>query len=69
MCQMAAVNKGDVHSFEVVKHNNILYKPIGYQLDFDSKGQARHTAILQDLNANSLTYCQLQEVQQFKKYY
>lgn len=67
LCQIAAVNQGDLHSFEAVKFNEIVYRPVGYQLEFDRQGKPVHTAILKDLKANSLLYCRLEDVKIFKK--
>lgn len=38
------------------------YLPNGYQLTFDSKGKAIHTAILHDAESHSVVYCQLSAV-------
>lgn len=38
------------------------YFPNGYQLTFDSRGGAVHTAILHDVNSHSVIYCQLSAV-------
>lgn len=67
LCQIAAVNQGDLRSSEAVKYNEIAYKPVGYQLGFDRQGKPVHTAILKDLRANSLLYCRLEDVKIFKK--
>ena len=49
-----------------VIHNGIIYYPVAYELSFD-KGQTRHTAILHDLKANSITHAKLDRVDKFKK--
>lgn len=39
------------------------YYPFGYKIVFDKKGNPIHTAILHDLNANSLSYVLLGKVE------
>ena len=48
-----------------VVFNKIAYYPQGYELDFDVKGNARHTAILHDLKANSITRAPLMKIRKY----
>lgn len=50
-----------------VKYNGALYRPWKYELGFDNKGQSIHTAILYDINANSIVYCKLRDVKEEEK--
>lgn len=45
-----------------VVYNGIVYYPDAYKLSFDKNGNAVHTAILHDLMANSVVYCDLHKV-------
>ena len=49
-----------------VVHNSIIYYPVAYELSFD-KGQPKHTAILHDLQANSITKCDLERVAKYEQ--
>lgn len=68
ICQLHAVYEEQMHTLELVKAKDVVYKPAGYLLTFDRKGNAKHTAVLKDLKANSLTYCPLSDVERAKKY-
>lgn len=46
-------------------HNGIVYYPVAYELSFD-KGQPKHTAILHDLKANSVTHANLERVRKYE---
>ena len=46
----------------MVVYNEINYYPVAYELSFDDKGNARHTAILHDLKANSIINADLRKV-------
>ena len=45
-----------------VVYNGIKYYPTAYELSFDDKGNVRHTVILHDMKANSVTHADLQRV-------
>ena len=47
-----------------VIYNGIAYYPVSYELSFDDKGNSIHTAILKDLKANSLLYCELENIKE-----
>ena len=49
-----------------VIHNGIVYYPVAYELSFD-KGQPKHTAILHDLQANSITKGDLERVAKYEQ--
>ena len=59
LCQKYAVD-GDT----MVKYKDTEYHPYRYELGFDDKGSATHTAILKDLKANSLLHCRLERVKE-----
>lgn len=48
-----------------VVHNGFVYYPVAYELSFDDKGNARHTAILHDLKANSIMNVDLGKVTKY----
>ena len=48
----------------LVECDAIKYIPKAYILSYDKKGNAVHTAVLQDLKANSVTYAPLDSVQE-----
>ena len=50
-----------------VVHNGIVYYPVAYELSFD-KGQPIHTAILHNLNANSITQANLEKVSKYEPF-
>ena len=54
--------KVDVPERLQVEYKGAKYYPTGYQLSFRKDGSVIHTAILHDLNANSLAYVPLQDV-------
>lgn len=72
LCQRCAVlPDGHMHtkkhltdSHKVVFDDNVYY-PYGYKLTFDSTSKAVHTAILHDLNANSIIEVPLERVSKF----
>ena len=45
-----------------VEYEGIKFYPIGYKLTYE-KGIPKHTAIVHDLNANSVLECDLSKVQ------
>lgn len=57
LCQRQAM-KGGV----TVEYGGVTFNPYAYELRFDSFGNTKHTAILKDKKANSLIYCDLQDV-------
>lgn len=68
LCQKASIYKDrsgrvkrSILPSLLVQYKTLAYFPNGYILAFES-GQARHTAILLDLNANSEVCCPLIEV-------
>ena len=48
-----------------VIHNEIVYYPAAYELSFNN-GETQHTAILHDLNANSVTHADLERVSKYE---
>ena len=57
LCQRQAM-KGGV----LIEYGGIAYHPYSYELKFQTDGKFKHTAILKDVKANSLIYCDLQDV-------
>ena len=49
-----------------VIYNEIAYYPVAYELSFDDKGNVKHTAILHDLKANSITNADLGKVEKYE---
>ena len=49
-----------------VIYNGIAYYPVSYELSFDDKGNVRHTAILHDLKASSITSADLGRVTKYE---
>jgi hypothetical protein len=47
-----------------VLYKDTEYHPYRYELGFDNKGNSIHTAILKDLKANSLLYCELENIKE-----
>ena len=50
----------------MVVYSGIKYYPVAYKLSFDDKGNVRHTAILHDLKANSITSADLGKVEKYE---
>lgn len=48
-----------------MRYNFGVYYPEAYKLGFNKKGEAVHTAILHDLNANSIVNANLEEVKKY----
>lgn len=48
-----------------VIYNGIIYYPVAYELSFD-EGRPKHTAILHDLKANSITSADLEKVTKYE---
>lgn len=73
LCQKVSVLKNGVCGIKenvpeelMVVHNGIKYYPVAYQLSFDNKGNAMHTAILHDLYASSITSAALERVEKYE---
>lgn len=73
MCQKVSVLKNGVCGIKEnvpdelkVIYNGIAYYPVSYELSFDDKGNVRHTAILHDLNANSIMNVNLERVTKYE---
>ena len=69
LCQKVSVLKNGICGIKEnvpdelkVIYNGIIYYPVSYELSFDDKGNVRHTAILHDLYANSITSADLGKV-------
>lgn len=69
LCQKVSVLKNGICGIKenvpdelTVVYNGIKYYPTAYELSFDDKGNVRHTVILHDMNANSVTHADLQRV-------
>ena len=48
-----------------VKFNDMTFYPVGYKLTYTKDGNPSHTAILHDLNANSIIECDLSKVSEW----
>lgn len=73
LCQKVSVLKNGICGIKEnvpdelkVIYNGIAYYPVSYELSFDDKGNVRHTAILHDLNANAITYANLERVAKYE---
>lgn len=73
LCQKVSVLKNGVCGIKenvtdelTVVYNGIKYYAVAYELSFDDKGNARHTAILHDLKANSITNADLEKVTKYE---
>lgn len=73
LCQKVAVLKNGIFGIKenvpdelMVVYNGIKYYPTAYELSFDDKGNARHTAILHDLKANSIMNVDLGKVTKYE---
>lgn len=74
LCQKVSVLKNGICGIKenvpdelMVAYNGIKYYPVAYELSFDDKGNIRHTAILHDLNANAITYANLERVETYER--
>lgn len=72
LCQKVSVLKNGICGIKEnvpdelkVVHNGVVYYPVAYELSFD-KGQPKHTAILHDLSANSVTHANLERVRKYE---
>lgn len=65
MCKRASmIPKGKAIPPELfLKFDSTVFYPVGYILRFDSNGKPTHTAILHDLKAHSISYCDLLKVE------
>ena len=65
MCKAVAVLPGGIGGVKQtppelhLKYNGMTFYPIGYKLSFTKYGNPAHTAILHDINANSIIECDL----------
>lgn len=73
LCQKVSVLKNGICGIKenvpnelMVVWSGIKYYPVAYELSFDDKGNVRHTAILHDLKANSITNAKLEEVTKYE---
>lgn len=73
LCQKVSVLKNGICGIKEnvpnelkVIHDGIKYYPVAYELSFDDKGNVRHTAILHDLKANSITHADLKGVAKYE---
>ena len=70
MCQKVSVYKKisgvitDLPDELKVRYKEIVYYPLEYILSFD-KEQPRHTAVLHDLNSNSIVHAELEKVENY----
>ena len=69
LCQKVSVLKNGICGIKenvpnelTVVYNGIRYYPVAYELSFDDKGNARHTAILHDLQAKCAVSANLEKV-------
>ena len=69
ICQKVAIlpsgilgMKENVPDELLVDYMGINYYPIGYEITFDNKGNAKHKAILHDLNVSCVIYADLERV-------
>lgn len=74
LCQKVSVLKNGVCGIKenvpeelMVVYNGIKYYPLAYELSFDDKGNVKHTAILHDLYANSITSAELERVEKYEQ--
>ena len=72
MCQKVSVLKNGICDIKEnvpdelkVIHNGIAYYPVSYELSFDN-GKPTHTAILHDLEANSIMNVDLEKVTKYE---
>lgn len=69
MCQQVAVLpsgclgiKSNVPKEIVLKVKGISYYPVAYELSFDKLGNPKHTAILHEINSNSVARYDLNKI-------
>ena len=67
MCQrVSALEFKSVPMCDRVKFDGVVYFPCGYEMAFN-KGVPQHTAILRDLNANTIIYANLERVEKIEQ--
>ena len=73
MCQKVSMLKSEICGIKenvpdelMVVYNGVKYYPVAYELSFDDKGNVRHTTILHDLKANSITSADLGKVTKYE---
>ena len=73
LCQKVSVLKNGICGIKqnvpnelMVVYSGIKYYPVAYELSFDDKGNVRHTVILHDLYANSITSAELEMVEKYE---
>lgn len=57
----SAIGEGFCPEHLKVKHNGIMYMPVGYEVVF-IKGKSSINAKLKDINANSVVYADIEKV-------
>ena len=63
MCQKNSVYP---RSCKIIYHDAEYY-PLALYIWFDDKGNPHNTAVIEEVNANSITYGKLQEVEKYEK--
>lgn len=58
LCQKNAVFKNSIK----VKYKGFDYYPMSLEIWFDNKGTTQNSAVLEEINSRSVTYCKLSEV-------
>lgn len=70
MCKRVAVLPAGIGGVKKVppelhlKYKDMTFYPVGYKLGFAKDGTPTHTAILHDLNTNSILECNLLKVKE-----
>ena len=59
-------NFNDIIDLSLNAYKKEAFELSGYELSFDDKGNVRHTAILHDLYANSITSADLGKVKKYE---
>ena len=49
-----------------IKYHDAEYYPLALYIWFDDKGNPQNTAVIEEVNANSITYGKLQEVEKYE---
>lgn len=57
----------DIPKEVIVLYDGVQYYPYSYKLDFDEKGNARHTAVLHSLTANAITNAKMERVTKYEQ--
>ena len=73
LCQRVSILKSGICGIKEnvpddlkVMCKGIVYYPVSYEMSFNN-GQPIHTAILHDLQANSITKCELERVVKYEQ--